>query len=107
MDPDELVTLLHHIDGQFGLAIHRGEGKEQRWLNEAEALRSRIKRAVNLIEESQVTGYWDDPTWIEQTIEAAEKTGLTRKAAEETVEHLQEQVRADHVRALRRKKLGL
>lgn len=36
--------LLHRIDGQLGLAVHRGEGKEQRWRDEASELITEIRR---------------------------------------------------------------
>lgn len=47
---DDVVRLLHEIDGHLGLAIHRGEGKDERWIKEAEQYRSRLRSAIPRVE---------------------------------------------------------
>lgn len=42
-----LTTLLHHIDGHLGLAVHRGVGGTPSWLADAENLIGRIRKAID------------------------------------------------------------
>lgn len=42
LDP-KLRRLLNELDGHLGLAVYRGEGRDQRWKAEAEALIIRIR----------------------------------------------------------------
>jgi hypothetical protein len=43
--PEHVVALLHHIDGQLGLAVHRNE-HDQRWKDEASDIISRIRAVL-------------------------------------------------------------
>jgi len=52
MDEAKLLQLLHEVDGQLGLAVHRGEGKSERWILESSELITRIRSAIREIEES-------------------------------------------------------
>ena len=46
----DLVQLLHEVDGQLGLAIHRNTHDEA-WKREATELISRIRGAIKILEE--------------------------------------------------------
>ena len=46
----ELVRLLHQIDGQLGLAVHRGNLNNEQWKLEAEELIGRIRKLVKSYE---------------------------------------------------------
>lgn len=46
-----LVSLLHELDGQLGLGIHREHVSEQ-WRDEAIGLRHRIRAAIQSMEET-------------------------------------------------------
>lgn len=49
-DNQDLVRLLHEVDGQLGLAVYRGEGTTQRWMKEAHALIARVRAAAKALE---------------------------------------------------------
>jgi len=42
----ELIALLHKIDGHLGLAVYRGEGGSIRWKKESEELIISIRRII-------------------------------------------------------------
>lgn len=50
MNARELVKLLHAVDGQLGLAVHRGEGSRTEWKAEADQLIGRVRIAVKSLE---------------------------------------------------------
>lgn len=50
MERDQIVRLLHEVDGQLGLAIYRNEGNQIRWKQEATDLLRRIRETVESLE---------------------------------------------------------
>ena len=63
MTRDELLDLLHDLDGHLGLAAHRREGDQPEWRSEAHRLIGRIREAIEgLAEDTVVLLHYDGTT---------------------------------------------
>lgn len=52
LDLKAIELLLQHLDGHLGLAVHRGEGKNEVWLNESNGFIATIRAILPRIQES-------------------------------------------------------
>ena len=64
---DELIKLLHEIDGHLGLAVHRREGDTDEWIGRAANLISRIRRIIPTLEPRMpVTEGYERLGWMDR-----------------------------------------
>lgn len=56
-DNADLIRLLREIDGQLGLAVHRGEGSRIEWKFESAELINRIRATIADLSRQAVTVY--------------------------------------------------
>jgi hypothetical protein len=80
----DVVKLLHEVDGQLGLAVHRGEGHRDQWKQEALDLIGQIRAIIPTLDRMprarlirfrcDVHGsIWDQSVWCQHDIEDAQR----------------------------------